>query len=152
MLKLPELPRTGPQWGGFRNGLMTSLAAGGWNRPVTNCEKSRKRRSGLGQGTFQNSFLPVKEFSFHEILMILHIIETQNFIWQRHSVLPTELSKYPMTKMTTATVMPKKCHHYQHCCLWTESKFKKFKEHFYRYSSSQFIINCHLSARAIRIH
>ena len=26
MLKLPELPRTGPQWGGFRNGLMPLVA------------------------------------------------------------------------------------------------------------------------------
>ena len=59
---------------------MTSPAAGGCNHPVMNCEKSRKRRSDLEQGTFQNSFLPVKEFSSREILMILHIIETQNFI------------------------------------------------------------------------
>lgn len=42
--------------------------------------QSSKRRSGLELDTFQNSFLPVKEFSFREIRMILHIIETQNFI------------------------------------------------------------------------
>ena len=88
---------------------------------VVNINKSRERRSGLEQGTFRNSFLPEREFSFREILMILHIIETQNFIWQRHSVLPTELSKYPMTKMMPKIMPIKvKCQHYQHCCQWTK--------------------------------